>query len=68
MLIQPAIEQAIKNHDKDERQKIMAPTYEFNLECLSNEQYELFKSTWCETNLIKIENKEMEFPPLKKPG
>ena len=59
---------AIKSHGMDERAKILMARDEFDINKLNDNQYLLFKQTWCRTNLLKIENKALKFPPPKKPG
>ena len=68
ILINPAMYTAIKSHGMDERSKILMARDEFDINKLTDNQYLLFKQTWCRTNLLKIENKALKFPPPKKPG
>ena len=68
ILITPTIQKAIKENPLPTRDKLTTTIDEFDIKKLNDEQVELFKKTWCETTLLSIENKELRFPPFKKPG
>jgi len=68
IITMPTINNTLQNKQLDERERILATRDEFDFKCLNDEQFTLFQQTWCKTSLLKIENKELKFPPPKKPG